>query len=171
MEHEISNNNNQDQHVSRVKEILMESGNCAQTSFAVLQEEFNLQGNQILRALTPFPGIALRGETCGAVIGSLMALGLEFGRDDLSDFRGYIGSLPSARRFCRQFEEENGSTVCARILEMKLGRNYDLADKTEAFEYATSGGPEACGEVVASAVQIASELISRTSRIANSDNS
>ena len=145
----------------KVKEILMESGNCAQTSFVVLQEEFDLDGDQILRALTPFPEIALRGETCGAVIGSLMALGLEFGRDDLSDFRGYIGSLPPARRFCKRFEEENGSIDCAKILEEKLGRTYDLADKTEAFEYATSGGPEACSVVVAGAVQIASELITK----------
>ena len=151
--------NEENPFADKAKEILMESGNCAQTSFVVLQEEFELEGDQILRALTPFPGIALRGETCGAVIGSLMALGLEFGRDDLSDFRGYIGSLPSARRFCRRFEEENGSTECAKILEEKLGRVYDLADKTEAFEYATSGGPEACSGVVASAVQIASELI------------
>jgi hypothetical protein len=67
----------------RAKEILTISGNCAQTSFAVLQEEFNLDGGEVLRALTPFPGIALRGETCGAVVGSLMALGLVYGRDDL----------------------------------------------------------------------------------------
>ena len=147
--------------VSKSREILMESGNCAQTSFAILQDEFDLDGDRILRALTPFPGIALRGETCGAVIGSLMALGLEFGRDDLSDWRGYIGSLPSARRFCMRFEEENGSTNCATILEDKLGRNYDLADRTEALEYASSGGPEACSEVVASAVMIASEAIQK----------
>ena len=149
----------ENQIVSKSREILMESGNCAQTSFAVLRDEFDLDGDQILRALTPFPGIALRGETCGAVIGSLMALGLEFGRDDLSDWRGYIGSLPSARRFCMRFEEENGSTNCATILEDKLGRNYDLADRTEALEYASSGGPEACSEIVASAVMIASEAI------------
>jgi C_GCAxxG_C_C family probable redox protein len=144
---------------SRARDILKESGNCAQTSFAILQEEFDLDGDQILRALTPFPGIALRGETCGAVIGCLMALGLEFGRDDLSDWRGYIGSLPSARRFCMRFEEENGSTSCASILEEKLGRSYDLANRTEALEYASSGGPEACTEVVSSAVQIAAEAI------------
>jgi C_GCAxxG_C_C family probable redox protein len=151
--------NEENPFAKQVKEILMKSGNCAQTSFVVLQEQFDLDGGQILRALTPFPGIALRGETCGAVTGSLMALGLEFGRDDLSDWRGYIGSLPSARRFCKRFEEENGSTGCAKILENKLGRNYDLADKTDAFEYASSGGPEACSDVVASAVLIASEAI------------
>ena len=146
---------------SKVREILMTSGNCAQTSFVILQEEFDLEGDQILRALTPFPGIALRGETCGAVIGSLMALGLEFGRDDLSDWRGYIGSLPSARRFCMRFEEQHGSTNCAGVLEAKLGRSYDLADKVEALEYASSGGPEACSQVVASAVQIASDIIQK----------
>ncbi len=159
MESKLLPSDDDDRIVIKSREILMESGNCAQTSFVVLQEEFDLEGDQILKALTPFPGIALRGETCGAVIGSLMALGLEFGRDDLSDWRGYIGSLPSARRFCTRFEEENGSTNCATILEDKLGRNFDLADRTEALEYASSGGLEACSEVVASAVMIASEAI------------
>jgi len=155
----------------RAKELLLESGNCAQTSFAILQEEFDLDGDQILRALTPFPGIALRGETCGAVIGSLMALGLVYGRDDLKDWRGYIGSLPSARRFCAHFEEINGSTACSAILQEKLGRNFDLADKVEALEYATTGGPDACAEVVSKAVEIASEGINkkRNAAIRNND--
>jgi C_GCAxxG_C_C family probable redox protein len=145
----------------RVKDLLLESGNCAQTSFAILNEVHDLDGAQILKALTPFPGIALRGETCGAVIGSLMALGLVFGRDDLTDWRGYIGSLPSARKFCARFEEENGSTACAAILQEKLGRNFDLANRVEALEYASSGGPEACAGVVARAVEIASDGIIR----------
>jgi C_GCAxxG_C_C family probable redox protein len=153
--------------LDRAKELLLESGNCAQTSFAILSDEFDLGGEKILKALTPFPGIALRGETCGAVIGSLMALGLVYGRDDLTDFRGYIGSLPSARRFCRQFEEEQGSTACAAILQEKLGREFDLADQVQALEYASGGGPEACSEVVASAVRIASEGLAKKVKPAN----
>jgi C_GCAxxG_C_C family probable redox protein len=145
----------------RAKELLLESGNCAQTSFSILNEEFDLGGELILKALTPFPGIALRGETCGAVIGSLMALGLVYGRDDLTDFKGYIGSLPSARRFCRQFDEENGSTACASILKVKLGREFDLADQVQAIEYASEGGPEACSEVVASAINIAAKGLAK----------
>lgn len=145
----------------RVKDLLLESGNCAQTSFAILCEEHDLQGSQILKALTPFPGIALRGETCGAVTGALMALGLVYGRENLSDRRGYIGSLPSARRFCAQFEKENGSTACSAILQEKIGRNFDLADRVEAFEYAQSGGPAVCARIVASAVELASEEIGR----------
>lgn len=145
----------------KAKTTLLRCGNCAQTSFAVLQEEFGLEGGPILKALTPFPGIALRGETCGAVTGSLMAIGMVFGRDDLDDWQGYIASLPSARRFCRAFQEKHGSTVCDTILQERLGRKFDLADRAGAMEYASSGGPQACGEVVASAVMLAAEAIRR----------
>jgi C_GCAxxG_C_C family probable redox protein len=151
----------------RAKDLLLESGNCAQTSFAILNEEYDLGGDQVLKALTPFPGIALRGETCGAVIGSLMALGLVYGRDDLKDWKGYIRSLPSARRFCVRFEEINGSTACSAILQEKLGRNYDLADRVEALEYASAGGPEACAEVVARAIEVASEAIAKRRKAAS----
>ena len=164
-QHDPSDPNIQMSISQKVKDLLMESGNCAQTSFAILSEIHNLDGAQILRALTPFPGIALRGETCGAVIGSMMALGLVYGRDDLSDWKGYINSLPSTRRFCSKFEEENHSTACADILNEKLGRNYDLANRVEAIEYAQSGGPEACVAVVASAVAIASEGIAKKSKL------
>ena len=150
--------------LERAKRLLLESGNCAQTSFSILNDEFDLGGDLILKALTPFPGIALRGETCGAVIGSLMAFGLVYGRDDLTDFMGYIKSLPSARRFCRQFEEENGGTTCAAILQERLGRNFDLADQVQALEYAGAGGPQACSEVVASAITIASNGLTRKAK-------
>lgn len=140
-------------------QILLQSGNCAQTSFLVLQEQFNLDNGKILKALTPFPGVALRGETCGAVIGSLMALGLVFGRDNIDDMPGYVRSLPPARKFCRQFEKEQGGTMCGAILEAKLGKKYNLANPIESAMYLSSGGPEKCAEVVASAVRIAAEIM------------
>lgn len=143
------------------RDTLSRCHNCAQTSFAVLQEEFKLEGGPILKALTPFPGIALRGETCGAVVGSLMALGLVYGRDDLDDWNAYLASLPPARRFSRRFVERNGSTACESILEAKLGRKFNLADPTQSLEYVEAGGPQVCGEVIAGAVQIAAELIAK----------
>jgi C_GCAxxG_C_C family probable redox protein len=146
------------------RDTLSRCGNCAQTAFAVLQDEFGLEGQAILRALTPFPGIALRGETCGAVIGSLMAIGLVYGRDDLEDWHGYIGSLPPARRFTRRFEEANGGTDCEPILESKLGRKFNLADTVQSLEYVEAGGPQVCGEILAGAVQIAAEIIAKKAR-------
>jgi C_GCAxxG_C_C family probable redox protein len=161
MDAELGQDGRAERLAKKVTETLKTSKNCAQTSFSVLQEEFELDGEAILKALTPFPGIALRGETCGAVTGCMMALGLVYGREDLEDWKGYLASLPPSRRFGRRFEEENGGTACAAILENKMGRNYDLADRRDAMKYAVAGGQKTCGKVIESAVQIAAEIIEK----------
>jgi C_GCAxxG_C_C family probable redox protein len=143
------------------RDTLARCRNCAQASFSVLNDEFGLHGGPILRALTPFPGIALRGETCGALVGCLMAIGLVYGRDDLEDWHGYIASLPPSRRFTRRFAELCGSTACEAILEAKLGRKFNLADTAQSLEYVEAGGPEVCGEILAGAVQAAAEIIAK----------
>lgn len=144
-----------------VTENLAYSGNCAQTTFLSLSQQFDLEDEAILKALTPFPGIALRGETCGAVTGCLMALGLVYGRgkENLNDWQAYLNSLPPARRFCRQFEEELGSTMCGDIVETEFGKRYNLADPVEAMEWMNCGALERCGNVIAKGVHIAADLI------------
>jgi C_GCAxxG_C_C family probable redox protein len=143
----------------KVAKYLLISMNCAQTSFMTLQAQFELSDGAILKALTSFPGIALRGETCGAVTGSLMALGLVFGREKLDDREGYIASLPSARMFCHRFEEEFGSTMCGDIVEFESGKRYDLADPDQFAEWQAVGGPDKCLAVVRKAVRITAEII------------
>jgi len=143
----------------RVDKQLTVSGHCAQTSFAVLDEQFQLEGGATLKALTPFPGIALRGETCGAVIGCMMALGLVFGRDDLEDTSGFFNSLPPAREFCRRFEQQVGSTNCHDILESDLGEAFDLSKLVEFQKYQECGGIESCSQVIRNGVRIAAKII------------
>ena len=141
------------------------SGNCAQTAFLTIQELFDLDGGSILKALTPFPGIGLRGETCGAVTGPLMALGLVFGRDrdQLGDWSIYTASLRPARHFCSTFEKELGSTMCGDLVEAKFGRRFNLADPAESMEWAKCGAVEKCGEIICTGVRIASEIIASNS--------
>ena len=143
----------------KVKRYLKISGNCAQTSFLALQEQFGLDNGSILKALTVFPGIALRGETCGAVVGCLMALSLVYGRERLDDREGYTRSLRPGRRFCRSFEKEFGSTMCGDIVELVFGKRYNLADQTEAEEWRKAGAQGKCTAVVTAAVRIAAKII------------
>lgn len=159
MDVDLSQQDNGGELTRKAIDTLIKSGNCAQTSFQVLQQQCGFESEDILKALTPFPGIALRGETCGAVIGCMMAIGLVYGRDHLDDWKGYIKSLPPSRRFCQRFEEVNGSTTCQGVLESKLGQSFNLADRAESLQYVVAGGPQACGDVVASAVGIAVEII------------
>jgi C_GCAxxG_C_C family probable redox protein len=143
----------------KVDEYLKISSNCAQTSFLALQKQFELDDGSILKALSVFPGIALRGETCGAVVGSLMALSLVYGRDRLDDLEGYLRSLGPCQRFCHAFEEELGSTMCGDIVESQCGRRFNLADQAEFTEWAMAGGPGKCFAVVGKGVRIAAEII------------
>jgi C_GCAxxG_C_C family probable redox protein len=134
---------------------------CAQASFLTLQEAFGLEGGSIVKALTPMPGIAERGETCGAVVGSLMALGLLFGRDRVDDWAAWRACLVPAREFCARFAREEGSTQCGDLLEKHFGQRFDLADPAELarFQSARPGPTEVCGGVVGRAVRIAAEVI------------
>lgn len=143
----------------KVKRYLKISGNCAQTSFLALQEQFGLDDGSILKALTVFPGIALRGETCGTVVGCLMALSLVYGRERLDDWEGYMRSLRPGRKFCRSFEKEFGSTMCGDIVESIFGKRYNLADQAEAEEWQKAGAEEKCSAVIAAAVRIAAKII------------
>ena len=146
---------------SKVEQTLPTCGNCAQTTFLSLQEEFDLGGAEILKALTPFPGIALRGETCGAVTGGLMVLGLVYGRDkdNLDNWKAYLRSLPPSRKFCHRFEDEFGSTMCGQIIETEFGRSFDLADPVEAMQWFECGAVEKCGRVIKKGVQMVAEII------------
>lgn len=150
----------------RAKANLAMCGNCAQSSFLTLQDEFNLEGDGVLKALTAFPGIALRGETCGAVTGSLMALGLLHGRDkeNLNDWQAYLDSLPPSRRFCRKFEQELGSTMCVDIITNQFGRRFDLADPMEAMQWMNCGAFEKCGQVITIGVCLAAQVILESQR-------
>jgi len=135
------------------------SGHCTQASFAALDEHFALEGGPVLRALTPMPGIALRGETCGALTGPLMAIGLAFGRDQLGDQAGFINALPPARDFCRRFETEIGSTRCAEILQSRLGRAFDLSRQADFEAYRECGGMESCTAVIRTGVRLAATVL------------
>jgi len=141
------------------QELLATSGNCAQSSFGALAEHLELDSASTLKALTPFPGIALRGETCGAVIGSLMAIGMVLGRDRLDDQQGMQRSLAAARRFCSAFETQFGGTSCRVILYQALGSDFDLANPDGLNAYVKAGGYQHCSEVVSHSAVTAAKMI------------
>ena len=147
-----------DQKVNHYMEI---SNNCAQSSYLALAEQFEIKSEQVLKALTPLPGIAERGETCGAITGSLMVFGLIYGRgkNRLHDWNAYRDSLIPTGKFCRLFEEEFGSTMCHDIQEKEFGRSYQLTHPEELREFQEADATVKCSSVVRKAVRIAAEII------------
>jgi len=147
--------------------------NCAQGTLAALQEEFNLGGGKdILKAATFMPGLVSRKETCGAVIGGLMALGLAFGKDKLSDpeyrtpqgMAEYRGNKQKAWRFCEEFKKEFGSAMCGDILPKIMGKKYDFMDPEEVKQFLEDGGAKKCRVPPEKAARIVAGILLEESR-------
>jgi C_GCAxxG_C_C family probable redox protein len=146
----------------RVEVVMEKSHNCAQTTFYVLSEQFGLGGDEILKALTPLPGMAERGETCGAITGALMAMGLIFGRDRLDDWEKYRSSLIPTNKFCTQFQQELGSSLCCQIQERAFGKSYNLMNPDDLREFQRAGATSKCSKVVQKACRLAADIILET---------
>ena len=144
----------------KVKRYITISGNCAQTAFLALQEQFGLEAGSTLKALTAFPGgVALRGETCGVVIGCIMALGLAYGSEEMEDLRGYFDVLPKASEFCKRFAKELGGTTCREIAKSDFRKWYNQEDSHEAWKLREVSGIKHRAKVAGKGVRIAAELI------------
>jgi len=148
-----------DELAKKAGDYMVAYSNCAQGTLRALQEQFDLGNPEVLRAATAMPGVALRGETCGAVIGPVMALGLAFGRVEAEDYEAFVRTLRAAHHFSRQFEEEFGSCMCRDIHERLFGRYYDLTDPKEMEEFVKVGGAEKCRIPVGKAVRIVGKMI------------
>jgi C_GCAxxG_C_C family probable redox protein len=164
-----------DERIQRVKKKAHEydrySG-CSQSVLLSLQEEFGIGNNEVFKAATILSGgIARHGETCGAVIGALMALNLLIGRERMEEMEVYREAMePSAdlmNRFKEElekqfgFKEELKSTLCKEIQDKVYGRPFDMTDPDDYQAFLDAGGhsDSGCLKVCGIAGQVGAENI------------
>ncbi len=135
--------------------------NCAQGTAMGLLEEFGLGNMEIIKALTPFPGIGGTGEICGGITGSLIAFGLYFGSDDRLDYSAMNRTIAISQKFMAQFERTVGCRYCSDIIEsVIIGRklNPGESDKSMAA-FAGAKGFEKCGLLPGTGARLAAGFI------------
>lgn len=136
---------------------------CAVCTFFALNEQFRLGADTAtVRALMPFTGgIAMRGEdSCGAVSGPLLALGLAFEPGNEQEAARTGASIKGATRFLEEFTRAFGSTRCKDVVKRQYGRSYNFLDPEESRQFmeASQKGNK-CLEVMQTAVRIAGKII------------
>ena len=141
-----------------VDEYMPQLGACSKTSFYVLNKVFKLKAEKIVKGLASFPGIAMRGETCGAVSGSLLAIGLIYEENMIDNEKKRASRGPSLN-FCSEFEKEFGSTRCRDIIEHVSGKKYNITKPEDYIQLGQDGVYSYCPGVVKKAVHIAADLI------------
>ena len=98
---------------------------CAQCTLVPWAEALGYDADELLRMAAAFGGGMFRGDTCGAVSGALMALGMAYG-DDLE------ATKEKTAQFQAAFTERFGSTICRDILGFDLSKPGELEKARES---------------------------------------
>jgi len=131
---------------------------CSQCVLRAIQDHLKVGNGATFKSASPLvAGVALMGDSCGALIAGMMALGLAFGRRNIEDFAELASSFVPARALYDRFKEEFGSCLCRDVMTTQLGRFYDLA--TEYPQFQEAGGFERCASVTARTARMTAELI------------
>jgi C_GCAxxG_C_C family probable redox protein len=106
-------------------------------------------------------GVARRGETCGALLGAILAVCSVVGRERLEDREQYGKAMEVTYRVYDRFKEEIGDTICWQIHMLRYGKIYRLFIPEERVAFHEMGGHsrKGCPEVCGVAARIGAEVL------------
>ena len=131
--------------------------NCAQAVLSTFAPSLGLDKATSLKLATGFnSGLGYKGETCGAVIGGYMVLGLLAGNSKANDELRKEMTHGLIREFTKEFKERHEFTHCNNLLGVKI-------ETQEGFDEATESGKfdKLCPEFVKDATAILEKLIQK----------
>lgn len=89
---------------------------CSQAVFGTYSPRYGLDENQAMRAAAGFAAGMRMAETCGAVTGALMVLGLAHCTDACRTADDRKAAYAAVLSFFEKFKERQGSLVCRELL-------------------------------------------------------
>lgn len=99
-----------------IKDLFMEGIDCSQIVAGEFAGELGMEEGTLRRMSACFGGGMHCGETCGAVTGALMVIGLKFGHSERGDQGQRNILLEKAGEFKRLYEEKYPSSMCRELL-------------------------------------------------------
>ena len=94
---------------------------CSQAVLSAYAEQLGFDREDALKVSAAFGGgMGRMGETCGAVTGAFMVIGLKYGRTAVEDRGSHEKTTRLVREFVDQFKAVNGSIVCRELLGCDL---------------------------------------------------
>lgn len=88
--------------------------NCSQTVFSLFASELGINEKAALKIASGFGGGMTRAETCGAVTGAYMVIGMKHGHDIL-DQEKKANTKMLIQKFNLEFEKKHDSLICKKL--------------------------------------------------------
>ena len=140
--------------VEKAVQCFINGSNCSQSIFSVYSALFGLDRETALKIASGFGGGMGRNcETCGAVTGAYMIIGLKYGYTSPADKEGKEKTYALIREFSDRFKARNKSTACQDLLGVHLltGDKEKAAQQTKII----------CPQMVRDAAEILEEFLAR----------
>jgi C_GCAxxG_C_C family probable redox protein len=116
--------------MSKVEEAVdvFEKGiSCSQSVFSTFSEQLGLSKELALKISAAFGGgMAHLGETCGAVTGAFMLIGLKHGRIGPDDIESKEKTYELVKEFTARFKALHGSIKCTDLIGCNLSTEIGL---------------------------------------------
>ena len=128
--------------------------NCSQAVFGSYSEQFGLDGQTALKVATGFGGGMRMSETCGAVTGAFMVLGLKYGNAAAENIQAKEKTYEKIREFTKRFKARSGSVTCKDLLDCDIST-------PEGMKQAQDKGlfTSVCPKMVQTAAEILEEIL------------
>jgi len=126
--------------------------NCAQSVLLSFAGDINLEEKTAIRIALGFGGGMAMAETCGAVTGAYMVLGMKARTRDKSLQEIKAETKAAVRRFNELFIEKHGSLTCKKLLGVDISTPEGSAIANEQNLFDTI-----CVQLVASSASILEE--------------
>ena len=128
---------------------------CSQALLSTYSVKFGLDREIALRIADGFGGgMGSMGETCGAVTGAFMVIGLKHGRTVVEDRDAHRKTNSLVNDFIRLFKHRNGSIVCRELLGCDISTPEGLNSAREKKLFTT-----VCPKYIQDAAEIVEELL------------
>lgn len=129
--------------------------NCAQAVFSTYCDDLGLETEMAKRIAGGFgAGMGYIGETCGAVTGAIMLIGLKYGKVDVEDNAAKDKTYELVQEFTKRFKAINRSVKCKELLGFDLSIPEDLNTVKEKQLFSTL-----CPKFVRDSSEIIEELL------------
>jgi len=129
--------------------------NCCQSILLTFGNSYGITSDTAIKIGSPFGGgMARTGETCGAVTGALMIIGVKYGKSEHPDEKADKITYEKSRQFLDEFNSANKTVICRDLIHADIST-------PEGLKMAQDQGiiKDICPAMVKSAAEILDSII------------
>ena len=111
-----------------IGELFMQGIDCSQVVAGEMAEVLSMDKSLLRKMASCFGGGMMCGETCGAVTGALMAIGLKYGHDKEGDSETKALMQEKVNAFYAKYHEKYESTICKELLGHDISKPGEMEE-------------------------------------------